>query len=179
MAAARTIVDILEHVSDEIHELWLDRFIWQTFSRIAEESDVAKGSFIAAWVGEQYYRRAAVAVRAMVDRHKDSDSLINVMLLVESNPPSARIDPVDVRADIDALDAAAEQVRKYVNKYLAHIDRAPSQPIPAIEVVDTAVQMLGDLLKKYTLLIRNVDLRVDPIVLFDWTSVFKRAWLAE
>jgi hypothetical protein len=188
----RTVIQILEHVSDEIHELWLDRHVWQTFRRITEESNVAKGSFIAAWVGEQYYRRAAVAVRAMVDHDRDSDSLINLMVRVEADPAlasgyvpdlidatSGTLDPAKVRADIDALTAAATQVRNYVNKYLAHIDKAPTQPIPAIAVVDDAVQLLGDLLRRYTLLIKNADLRVEPIVLFDWTSVFKTPWLRE
>lgn len=33
-------------MSDEIHELWLDRYVRQTFSRITEQSNVANGSFI-------------------------------------------------------------------------------------------------------------------------------------
>lgn len=80
--AQPTVVEILEHVSDEIHELWLDQYVWQTLSRISQQSDAARGSFNVAWIGEQYYRRAALAVRAMVDRRSDTDSLINVLLRV-------------------------------------------------------------------------------------------------
>ncbi len=180
---------MLDHVSDEIHELWLDRYVWQTLSRIAAESSVAHDSFIVAWVGEQYYRRAAIAVRAMVDRDPRSDSLINVLIGIEADPAavpchisdmraagSVAADPALVRADIDQLSTTAAQVRSYVNKYLAHIDQSPKLPIPAIAVVDTAVQVLGDLLKKYTLLLKNADLRVEPMVLFDWASVFQEPW---
>ncbi len=89
---------------------------------------------------------------------------------------SVAADPALVRADIDQLSTTAAQVRSYVNKYLAHIDQSPKLPIPAIAVVDTAVQVLGDLLKKYTLLLKNADLRVEPMVLFDWASVFQEPW---
>jgi hypothetical protein len=182
----------LEHIADEISELWFDRHIWRSMTGIADKRPGVRDSFILAWIGEQYYRRAAVAVRTMVDRAPDSDSLLNLLTEIAENPteiicPGAlftmrapgldTVDPAQVRADIDGLTQTAASTRQYVNKYLAHIDRAPTVQIPATNEVDDGVRLLGDLLKKYTLLLRDTDLKVEPLVLFDWTAALREAWL--
>jgi len=57
----------LARVTEEIQWLWWDQQVWREFESIADGSDAARGSFIVAWVGELYYRRAGLAVRAMRD----------------------------------------------------------------------------------------------------------------
>jgi hypothetical protein len=39
------------------------------------------------------------------------------------------------------------------------------------------VQLLGEILKKYTLLLRNADLEVEPRFNFDWAAGLREAWL--
>ncbi len=41
---------------------------------------------MVAWIGEQYYRRAALSIRTMVDRDPRSDSLLNLLIGIRDNP---------------------------------------------------------------------------------------------
>jgi hypothetical protein len=183
----------LEHITEEITGLWLDRLIWRSIREMVEELPRVRDSFIVAWIGQQYYRRAALSVRTMVDRDSKSDSLLSLLIDISSNPtdvtcPGAlhamrapglnTVDPALVQVDIDALTASAENVRQYVNKYLAHIAKSPKVQIPAITEVDDGVQLLGELLEKYTLLLRDVDLQVEPLLVFDWVAGLREPWLS-
>jgi hypothetical protein len=76
----------LEHLTEEISELWLDRVIWRSIREMVEELPGVRDSFIVAWIGQQYYRRAALSVRTMVDRDPKSDSLLNLLIDISSNP---------------------------------------------------------------------------------------------
>jgi hypothetical protein len=185
--------DSLEHITEEISGLWLDRLIWRSIREMVEELPGVRGSFIVAWIGEQYYRRAALSVRTMVDSDPRSDSLLNLLIDIRSNPADAicpgalhtmrasglsTVDPALVQADIDVLTASAARIRQYVSKYLAHIAKSPTVQIPAITEVDDGVQLLGELLEKYTLFLCDVDLRVEPVLGFDWAAGLREPWLS-
>ena len=81
--------DSLEHITEEISGLWLDRLIWRSIREMVEELPGVRDSFIVAWIGEQSYRRAALSVRTMVDRDARSDSLLNLLIDIRSNPADA------------------------------------------------------------------------------------------
>jgi hypothetical protein len=93
----------LKDASDEIQELWLDRYVWRTTSTIAAGSPaVNRSPFFVTWVGTQYYRRAALCVRAMADTRKDSHSLVHLLKLIVKNPEYLDCPtwmPEDYRAD--------------------------------------------------------------------------------
>jgi hypothetical protein len=185
--------DVLAHlgrVTDEIQWLRWDQHVWRTFDNIAERSDVARDSFFVAWVGEVYYRRADLTIRAMRDSDSRSHSLRNLLGTVKKNAadiqcplPEMRsagattINPDAVQADLDQLEASAAEVKVYVDKVLAHADNSQEVPIPGPEVVDAAVQMLGDLVVKYTLILRDIDLEPRLAPQFNWTAVFHEPWL--
>ena len=183
----------LEHISEEITGLWLDRLIWRSIREMVEELPGVRDSFIVSWIGEQYYRRAALSVRTMVDRDAKSDSLLNLLIDIRDNsarvicpgalramcaPGLTTVDPLLVQADIDALTVSADRIRQYVNKYLAHVAKSPTIKIPTITEVDDGVQLLGELLEKYTLLLRDVDLRVEPVLGFDWAAGLREPWIS-
>jgi hypothetical protein len=174
----------LERVNAEIQELWLDRHIWRGTRDIAAKSkSAARGSFFVAWLGVQYYRRAAIAVRTMIDADPRTDSFINLMKSIEPHamglPGAHAVEPGQVGTDIAKLKRAAERITPYVNKHLAHVDRAPAPQIPEYAEIDDAVQLLGDLLVRYELLLKNVDFAVGPFFAFSWTNVFHEAWIED
>lgn len=83
-----------------------------------------------------------------------------------------------MQADIDALEAAAAGVKVYVDRVLAHADKAGEEvPIPGPEAVDAAVRLLGGLLVKYTLILRGVELELRSVPGFNWMVVFYEPWL--
>ena len=87
------------------------------------------------------------------------------------------IDPDKVLADIERLKTAAATTKKYVNKRIAHIDRHGTPTVPTAPEIDTAVELIGELLQKYTLLLTGAGLRLGILVTFDWTSVFTVPWI--
>ena len=76
-----------------------------------------------------------------------------------------------------ALEVAAADAKVYVDKVLAHADSRCSGPVPAPDVVDSAIQVLGGLLVKYMLILRGVDLELTPVPRFNWAAVFREPWL--
>lgn len=180
----RALLQSLERVNAAIQELWLDRHIWRGTRDIAAlSSSAAKGSFFVAWLGVQYYRRAAIAVRTLVDADPRTDSFMNLLKSVEPHatklPGAHAIEPGQVGKDMTTLRQAASRITPYVNKNLAHLDRVPAPVIPEYVEIDDAVQLLGDLLVRYELLLKNVDLAIGPFFAFNWANVFHEAWVGD
>jgi hypothetical protein len=73
---------------------------------------------------------------------------------------------------------ALRPVERYVTEHLAHIKQDPKAVIPDPSVIDYAVELIGTMLKRYTLLLTGDDLEVEPRVLFEWTDTFNEAWLS-
>jgi hypothetical protein len=183
----------LEHASEEIQELWLDRYVWRKSSDIAAESDaVERSPFFMTWVGTQYYRRVAMCIRSMADKRRDSHSLLCLLELVRRNhqhiecpswmpddyrtPGSSTLSSRRVQQDIAELRDALEPVVKYAHEHLAHIKKDPQAVLPDPSALDRAVELLGIMLRRYTLLLTGNDLEVEPRVLFEWTDTFNEAW---
>jgi hypothetical protein len=92
-------------------------------------------------------------------------------------PGAGTVDPDKVLADIERLKTVAATTRKYVNKRIAHIDRKGAATVPTAPEIDAAVELIGELLQKYTLLLTGADLRLGILVPFDWTIVFTVPWI--
>ena len=187
----------LDHVADEIQQMFHDRQVWQSLSAIAAANPVVVANpFIVNWIGTLYYRRAMTAIRAMVDpgmrgKAGETDSLVTVLEDIARRADqlqvsaysgmqaanAATIDPAKVRDDIDRLKVAAAATKKYTNNYIAHLDRQPTVPVPTLTEIEQAIDLIGELLQKYTLLLTGADLELGIKVLFDWTAVFTVPWL--
>jgi len=188
----------LEHAAEEILGVYQDRFFWRRISDIALANQVVRDNpFIPSWIGTLFYRRAIVAVRTMIDagqqgREHETDSLVTVLNDIIVHPQdlvvgehtgmqlagARTIDPAAVRADIDRLRNAAAAIKKYSNKYITHLDRQPKAPVPGEEEIEAAIDLVGELFKKYMLLIAGKDLDLETHVLFDWTMALTVPWLS-
>lgn len=181
----------LGNITDEVQSLIHDRDTWHTISEIgAANPTVVANPFVMGHFNTLYYRRALVSVRAMVDPNNDSDSLLTLLTDIAAHPgdlevtdsemrlPSSdTIDPDKVRADIERLKTVAATTKKYVDKRIAHIDSRGTPTVPTAPEIDAAVELIGELLHKYTLLLTGADLRLGILVAFDWTSVFTVPWI--
>jgi hypothetical protein len=181
----------LGNITDEVLSLIHDRDVWRTISEIgAANPTVVANPFVMGHFNTLYYRRALVSVRAMADPNPDSDSLLTLLTDIAAHPGDIEttdpemqlagtntIDPAKVLADIDRLKTAVATTKRYVNKRIAHIDRNGTPTVPTAPEIDTAVELIGELLHKYTLLLTGADLRLGILVAFDWTSVFTVPWI--
>jgi hypothetical protein len=64
--------------------------------------------------------------------------------------PGEAIDPAGVHADIAALDLAVAEVKKFVDKRIAHLDPKWSEMSLTFAPVYAALDVVGDLVKKYS-----------------------------
>jgi hypothetical protein len=88
------------------------------------------------------------------------------------------LDPAIPRADLADLTGAAASVKAFVDESIAHSDKRPSSPLPTFAELDAALDLIGELLSKYTLLLTAAGLvDVVPTIQTDWEAVFRQPWI--
>ena len=95
-------------------------------------------------------------------------------------PPIASDDFAIVAADRAELSASVQPVKKYVNKYLAHLDEKPGNVAATHADINAAIDFIGKLFQKYSLLLEVADRPIlVPVVAGDLMAPFRVRWLDE
>jgi hypothetical protein len=89
-----------------------------------------------------------------------------------------------VEADISRLETETARVIEYATKHGAHLDRKYAYPeglqpsdFPNLDEMDKALDAVGELLKRYYLLLTsNCLLSPEPVPQFNWQQAFSVAW---
>jgi hypothetical protein len=93
-------------------------------------------------------------------------------------PGASHVSGVAVATDLDELEQAATSIRRYVNKRVAHRDRADFSEIPTFDDLDKALDLVEALVKKYWFLFRAETLTtVVPVWQYDWKVIFRVPWM--
>jgi AbiU2 len=90
------------------------------------------------------------------------------------------LDPAIPTADFDALAAAATDVRKWVNKHVAHADASAVSASVTLTLKDIhdAVDVIGRLFQRYyTLFTAASMIELVPILDPRWKAVFREPWI--
>jgi hypothetical protein len=83
-----------------------------------------------------------------------------------------------VKQELDEFRKRSKQCEEYADRLVAHLDKRWVKDPPTFQEFYEVVDFAETLLKKYTLLIRGSSLRsVTPVVLEDWTTIFRVPWL--
>lgn len=83
-----------------------------------------------------------------------------------------------VEQELKELHERANRCETYADRFVAHLDKRPPKDNPTFQEFYDTVNFAETLLKKYTLLIRGSSLSsVTPVVLEDWTAIFRVPWL--
>jgi hypothetical protein len=86
------------------------------------------------------------------------------------------VNPLVVRQDLDTLVSMSAQIRRWVNKRVAH-HTADDTTIPTIGDLHTAMEELGALLQRYWRFITGNTLAYStPAIFMNWKSAFLVAW---
>jgi hypothetical protein len=96
-----------------------------------------------------------------------------------AGPGADDIDPGRVADDLVRLNEAAMRIKGYVDQHVAHYDRSRRlDEIPTFDNLDTAIDVLGDLLRRYILLLEQADrAMIAPVPQYDWLGPFRVPWL--
>ncbi len=89
-----------------------------------------------------------------------------------------QIDADLVRADLRALDRAADGVKHHVDETIAHAADQTTRVTPTYEDLNEAIDKIGDLVRKYTSLLEaTVFGTLEPIIQSDWEAPFRVPWI--
>jgi hypothetical protein len=185
------IIKRLQRVTDELHELFSSRFMWQRTEQVAlANPKLVANPYFVAWVGTNFYRSALVTLRALVDQRTDADSIVTVLRMIadhadELSPMASmaelatqdgKFDAAIVRKDVDDVLAAATAARRYVNQHLAHIAKSQKAAVPGVNEVDVVIDLIGSTVRRYWLALQGVGVEFVPSFSFDWSDVFNFPW---
>jgi hypothetical protein len=97
-----------------------------------------------------------------------------------AGPSWQHVNPGPVRDDLSQLAAVSDQVREYVNRHLAHHDRRPLSQLPTFADLNSAIDTIGDLARKYAALLTNTDwITLVPVIQYNWLAVFQEPWIKD
>jgi len=101
---------------------------------------------------------------------RDYDKLIGKG---KHQPERATID-----REIAELTRRTELLKEYVDERVAHAARNRNAKLPTYQHLDDAIDYLDQLVMRYLHLFRGSAMRsVLPIELYDWTEIFRHAWI--
>lgn len=88
---------------------------------------------------------------------------------------SGGLDPGKVAADLATLKARSEAVAAFASRTVAHIDRRGMEELPTFDDLDKAIDVVGEMYKRYFLLIDGASLlEVAPVIQHDWKAPLRR-----
>jgi hypothetical protein len=130
-----------------------------------------------------YVDASATAVRRIAGvRSQDKQSMVRLLTVVRKdlteNPHlNSGIESSQIDADIETLKKETALITRWADESVAHMGRMLSVN-PTFVQLDEAIDLLGEMLKKYYLLITDGYLAsVQPVIQEDWRAPFRRPWL--
>ena len=93
-----------------------------------------------------------------------------------ADPQTDCLDSARITADLDRLRATAERVKTFANRTVAHIDSRGVNDLPTFADLDTAIDTLGELFKRYSPLLTGAGWPfLEPAIQGDWKRPFRKA----
>jgi len=88
------------------------------------------------------------------------------------------LDPSIPAADLHRLTSGAAKVKRYVDQHVAHADAVPATVTLTLDEVHDAIDLIGDLFKKYSnLLTASSYVFLEPAIQHNWKAVFREPWI--
>lgn len=88
------------------------------------------------------------------------------------------VDSLLVKFDLEKFRKKANGCEKYADKRIAHFDKKMPKRVPTFDELDTCIDLLESLIKKYYQLFRGGSLvSVLPTFQYDWKQIFREPWL--
>lgn len=87
------------------------------------------------------------------------------------------LDPKIITEDIKKLEEIFTNSSEFIDRRLAHIDKREPTSLPSHFIIESWCEILNNVFRKYMLLLRAVDYKLEPILQHDWKIIFRTAWL--
>lgn len=169
---------------------WFNVFFGQTYfdyavSAIRRQVKHQKDSFSLAGLLEDIIRTPSVLsrkqfVQRFVYLHPADEKLANDLFDEKfAGKCAGHIDPVIVCQDLKKLKVLSKTVEDFADKRVSHRDKREPIDIPTFNALNDCIDYLAELIQKYYLLVKAVDLGDDLSVDFtdDWRGIFCQPWI--
>jgi hypothetical protein len=196
-------------VEEDVVVLALARHVWLTVNGIVMDNSAIPSSVFFDAANRNYVVAQAVAVRRQSDRHPQTQSLARIMVEIAETPEvlsrdrfvglypwgmqhlgemlfdrwagegGCVVDASGVTANLQSLVSATAPVCDYVDKYVAHLDRARGRiALPTHDDLDIGVDATIATYRRYQLLLTGRDpSSVVPTIQYDWLAPLRMPWL--
>jgi AbiU2 len=196
--------DWLETINQDITTVFYWKETWLAFGYILRSNPAIPPSHFFRLMSNTYGTSQAVAVRRLADPKRGVVSLATLIKDLRKHAaevtvewwiglqPNSEIgdfepfrlkstnhfDPSIATKDLDRLEIAVAQVKKYVDQHLAHRDQNPTRDIPNFDAIHAALDSLGEVFRKYHSLLTGADrIVMVPVPTPGWFLPFTVPWL--
>jgi hypothetical protein len=197
--------DWLGQINNDLSAVYLYRAIWTIMAQTIDGNLTIPRTPVVGMIASNYATSQAVAVRRLADRGKDAISFARLLIEIIASPaaltarsalpagemvdilawerrfaagvPGGHVDPTLLERDLVALAAAAESIKKHVDRTVAHRDKRGLATMPTFMDLNEAIDHLGELSRKCELLLHMADRLPMPVVLGDVMDAFSVPWV--
>ncbi len=197
--------DWLNQINNDLSTVYLYRAIWTTMAQTIDGNLAIPRTPALGMIASNYATTQAVAVRRLADLGRDTISFARLLTEIIAKPraltarsalpageivdilaweqrfaravPGGHVDPAPLERALAELTTAAESIRKYVDRHVAHRDRRPLATMPTFIDLNGAIDHLGELSSKCELLLHGADRLPMPVVLGDIMDAFSVPWV--
>jgi hypothetical protein len=170
----------LDTIYNDVQGILANRYVYQEVGKIIQANpDIQIGSAFYAWMEVCYITTQATGVRRQADIHKDSASFVNLLGEIIEHPQILpNIISTEVNTDLSELKQTAKPMRQYVNKRIAHFDKSDLNNLPTYAELDSCLNFIEKLLKKYLRLFKGKHYpNIVPVFQYNWKEIFEIAWI--
>jgi hypothetical protein len=177
----RASLELLE-IRDEIIDLAADR---STYWKVQHEVIQRNAKLLTTrspffdMLNDAYAHAAAMRVRRLVDKDNRTISLRKLLQDLMEYPDllSGKITESELESDIAELSRGTSKIKDYVDQFIAHHDRTPDTSAPIHRELNTAIDVLIRLFKKYYAVLKGSDIEVTVSYLEDPLRIFQFPWI--
>jgi hypothetical protein len=172
----------IEAIAAEITTLLLDRQTHERFAGIVRSNDdlmaaVQQGNPFLQGVRRWWAMSAALTLR----RHLEGGSTQSLRGVIEALANLERdesADPDKFAADLEQLDGIAGRLRPYINTIIHGVAFDPSAAV-TFNDLNAAISSVGNIAQGAYTAITAISRRMDVVVQYDWTAIFKKPWIVD
>lgn len=172
----------LIEIRNEILDLATDRDVyWKVQRDVIQQNTrlLMMRSPFFDMLNDAYAHATAARVRRLVDRDYRAISLRRLIEALRDYPDllAGRMALADLEEDLAQLDKTCENVKGYVDQFVAHHDRNSSANVPTHRELNEAVDALIKTFRKYYAVINDSDIDVVVSYLEEPLSIFRFPWI--
>lgn len=178
----------LEKIERNIDELLIRREVWESFNdtvrKQSSDSPLRNhGFWFVSRFAAMYAESQAIGIRRQAESKGDVVTLGNLLKEMNENPQTVQafglwpICDAQLAEDRHVLSETALPLKNYVDKRIAHMDKASEVPTPTFGELASALDQVVTLVKRYWAVFCDATYDPQPVFADPWMEIFYHPWL--